>query len=272
MIHGWRRWETGYFATKSILRGAPQRTGSQSLFYSVMDIRGLARRILGRTTVASKFSAMLKIQHSSLVIDTLSKGIGGIDGDGVAVAYVYCDFSTPNMQSTSAVLGSVLRQVVGALAEIPDGIQQAFERAKRQADGCGLRLPEILDMLTKSVSSLKRVFICIDALDEFPTKHRAQLWDSLRSIVRECPKTRLFLTGRPQIRTEVEGYLLEEAGMVTIEPTSEDIRRYIEKRLKQALDKSIIDKKLRADIRRVIPKRVSGMYVLTRNAEFHKVG
>ena len=203
---------------------------------------------------------MLKNQHSSLVIDTLLKGI---DGDDVAVAYVYCDFTIQNMQSTSAVLGSVLRQVVGALAEIPDEVQGVFKKAGRQADGCGLRLPEILDMLTKFLPSLNRAFICIDALDEFPTKQRAQLWNSLQRMVRECPNTRLFLTGRPQIRTEVEDYLAKEAEMVAIEPTLEDIIRYIEERLNGDLDKSAIDEGLREDIRRVVPKRVSGMYVLT---------
>ena len=101
---------------------------------------------------------MLKDYHSSLVIDRLLKGI---DGDSEAVAYVYCDFTTQNMQSAGAVLGSVLRQVVGALEEIPDELQKAFERAKNQADGCGLLLSEILDMLTKFLPSLKRAFICI---------------------------------------------------------------------------------------------------------------
>ena len=166
------------------------------------------------------------------------------------------------MQSARTELGSALRQVVGALEKTPDEIQEAFEQAKRQADGCGLRLPEILDMLTKSVSSLKRGFICIDALDEFPTKHRAQLWGSLQRVVRECPNTRLFLTGRPQIRQEVEEYLPEEAQLIAIEPTLEDIGRYIEERLEGDLDTSTIDEELRADIRRVIPKRVEGMYVL----------
>ena len=203
---------------------------------------------------------MLKNQHSSLVIDTLLNGIGG---DGVAVAYVYCDFTIRNMQSTSAVLGSVLRQVVGALAKIPDEVQEVFEKAKRQADGCGLRLPEILDMLTKFLPTLNQAFICVDALDEFPTKERAQLWKSLQCVVRECPNTRLFLTGRPQIRTEVGVYFPGEADMVAIEPTEEDIRRYIEERLEGDLDKSTIDEELQADIRSVIPKRVSGMYVLT---------
>ena len=272
MIHGWRKWETGYFATKAFLHGAHQGTGRQSLSYSVMDIRGLARRILGMNHLASQSSAVLRNQHSSLVIDTLSNGIDGVDGDGVVVAYVYCDFGIRNMQSTSAVLGSVLRQVLGALREIPDEVRKAFERAKQQTDGCGLRVPEILDMLTKSLLSLKQGFICIDAIDEFPTMQRAQLWKSLQRVVRECPNARLFLTGRPQIKTEVEDYLPGEAQMVTIEPTLEDIRRYIEERLNEDLDKSTIDEELREDIRRVIPKRVSGMYVLTPDAEFHRLG
>ena len=181
----------------------------------------------------------------------------------MAVAYVYCDFTTRNMQSTSAVLGSVLRQIVGALGKIPDEAQQAFERAKKQTDGCGLRLPEILDMLTKFLPRLNRAFICIDALDEFPAKQRGQLWKSLQRVVRECPNTRLFLTGRPQIRAEVKEYLAEEAEMVAIEPTEEDIKRYIEERLKEDLDKSMIDEQLREDIRSVIPTKVEGMYVLT---------
>lgn len=67
-----------------------------------MDTQELARLISGMKFLAPQFSAMLKTQHSSLVIDTLLKGI---DGGDVAVAYVYYDFSTHNMQSTSAVLG-----------------------------------------------------------------------------------------------------------------------------------------------------------------------
>ena len=89
----------------------------------------------------------------------------------------------------------------------------------RSVDGCGLRLPEILDLLTKSLKGLERGFICIDALDEFSAKQRAQLWDSLQRVVRGCPNTRLFLTGRPQIRAEVEGNFPGDASLVEIEPT-----------------------------------------------------
>ena len=58
---------------------------------------------------------------------------------------MYCDFSVQNMQSASTVLGSVLRQVVGAFAEIPDDTQQAFERAKRQSTRNGYRVKLLLE-------------------------------------------------------------------------------------------------------------------------------
>ena len=210
---------------------------------------------------------MLKKKHSSLVIDELSNGI---DGNGMAVAYVYCDFSAQNVHSASTVLGSVLRQVVGALAEIPGEVQGAFDRAEEQVDGRELRLPEILDMLIKSLLSFKRGFICVDALDEFPANHRSQLWSSLQRIVRECPNARLFLTGRPQISAEVEGYFLEEASLVTIEPTSDDIGTYIKERLAEDLVMSAMNTELRLDIWRVIPKMAKGMYVLARDVEFRR--
>ena len=165
--------------------------------------------------MASQSSAVLKKQHSSLVIDTLN----GADGDGVAVPYVYCDFTTRNMQSTSAVLGSVLRQIVRALEEIPDEVQQAFELAKKQDDGCGLQLLGILDMLTKFLLSLDRGSICIGALDKSPTKHRAQLWSSLHRITQECSNMAIPYR-KVSDPSKVWGYFHEEADIVRIEPTS----------------------------------------------------
>ena len=139
---------------------------------------------------------MLRKQHSSLVIDTLSdrtkKG-------STAVAYVYCDFSAQNVQSAKTVLASVLRQVVGALARIPNEAQKAFKHAKTQVNGCGLWLKGILELLVLSLSRLQEGFICIDALDEFPANHRVELWESLQRVIRQCPNCRLFLSGRLQI-------------------------------------------------------------------------
>jgi len=55
-------------------------------------------------------------------------------------------------------------------------------------------------------------------MDKFLIKQRVQLWNSLERVVRECRNTSLALTGRPQIRTEVDDHLSNEDEMVAIEP------------------------------------------------------
>ena len=217
----------------------------------------------------SHVNAMVKKQHSSLVIDTLCDGISE---DNVAVAYVYCDFSTPNAQSASTVLGPLLRQVVGALTQIPGDVQTAFERSKSQVDGCGLRLREIIEMLIKSLSCLKWSFICIDALDEFPLKFRPQLWECLQRVVRQCPNTRLFVTGRPHIRNELEKYFPGAAGMLPISPSKDDIGLYLKMRLERDPEFDVMDDDLQTDILRVIPESIAGVFVLHAHVEIRSVG
>ncbi|RPA93327.1 hypothetical protein L873DRAFT_1705983, partial [Choiromyces venosus 120613-1] len=211
-----------------------------------------AKRVIlcyGGPGVGKTYISDAKKQHSSLVIDKLWRNI---DGGSVAVAYVYCDFSAGNAQTTSKVLGSVLLQVVGALPRIPRELQKAFQNAKREVDGCGFLLPEILEMLIKSLSSLKQGFICIDGLDEFPSKSRPKLWDSLHRVIRECPNTRLFLTGRPHIYREVETCFQQYVDMLSVNTASDDIGRYIVKRLEEDTDPDAMDEDLRAEILRVI--------------------
>ena len=57
-----------------------------------------------RIILAPLVSVMLKRPYSPLIINTLNR----IDGDSVAIAYVYYDFSTRNTRSASTVLRSVL--------------------------------------------------------------------------------------------------------------------------------------------------------------------
>jgi len=192
------------------------------------------------------------------VIDTLCDSI---DKDNVVVACVYCDFHAHKNQSASGVLAVLLKQLVAGAEPIPEEISEAFERAKREVDGRTLRLPEIRATLVKSLSALQRGFICIDALDEFPAKHRPELWDSLQHIVRECPNTRLFITGRPHIREEVKKYFPGFPDLAPLNPTKEDINGYIAMRLKKDSELDAMDAELEADILRSIAYRISGAYV-----------
>ena len=174
------------------------------------------------------------------------------------MACIYCDFHEHKLQSATGVLAALLKQLVAGVEPIPKEIKEAFERAKGKVDGLTLRLPEIHTMLIKSISSLRRGYICIDALDEFPTKHRPELWDSLQYIVRECPNIRLFLTGRPHIREEVKKYFPGYPNLSSIKPTEEDIREYVTMRLKKDPESDAMDPELEADILTIIPERISG--------------
>ena len=172
--------------------------------------------------------------------------------DDMAVACVYCDFRARDEQSATGLLGALLKQVLSALEPIPDVIQRAFSNPKHGVCGPKLLLPDILDMLIKSCQ--KRVFICIDALDEFPAKRRPELWESLQQIVRRCPNTRLFLTGRLHIREEVQEYFPARAEMLRISPRKDDIRSYLTMRLSQAPESDALDKELEAEILKTLPE------------------
>ena len=204
------------------------------------------------------------VNTSSLVIDTLSVSI---NEDNAAVACMYCDFQAHKEQSAAGVLAALLKQLVAEVGPTPQEIMRSFERAKRSVDIRTLRLPEICAMLAKSLSSLPRGFICIDALDEFPTKHRPELWNSLRGILGECPNTRLFISGRPHMQEEVKEYFPGCPYLMPIKPPKEDIQGYILTRLERDSKPDAMDMELGVEILRIISEKISGVYVTSAGSE-----
>jgi len=198
---------------------------------------------------------------SSLVIDRLCDGA---DVDNMAVACVYCDFSTQDEQSATGLLGALLKQVVLALEPIPGQVRKAFEGSRRGVGGRRLLLPDILVMFSESLQCLRRVFICIDALDEFPANRRPELWESWQKVVMKCQKIRLFLTSRLHIRDEVQKYFPSTAEMLPIISRTDDIGLYLRMRLRRDSELDAMNKELEADILRIIPEVASGTYVCSR--------
>ena len=153
------------------------------------------------------------------------------------------------------MLGAILKQLVNR-GGIPQHIREAFQKAKKEFGGRGLLLPDIVDILKRTVRPLPRLFVCIDALDESTEKDRRELLLSLREIVRVSSNTRIFLTGRPHIRDEIVRYFCETV-QITLSPTHGDIQSYLEMRLEGDPDPNVMDDELRADIMRIIPEKIS---------------
>jgi len=90
-------------------------------------------------------------------------------------------------------------------------------------------------MLRTAVASLPKAFICIDALDECQPKYLPELLESLRDIVQESPVTRIFLTGRPHVKENIQRCFTKVI-VIPISPNADDIRNYVEMRLDRDAD------------------------------------
>ena len=101
----------------------------------------------------------------------IDKLLDHFKGESVTVTCLYCDFQDQERQTAANMIGALIRQIVNALEMVPTEIDEAFERAAREVEGRGLRVPEIIKLLQAALVPVKRIFICIDALDECPEKH-----------------------------------------------------------------------------------------------------
>jgi len=135
---------------------------------------------------------------------------------------------------------------------------QSFSGPKEVISGQGLALSKIVEF-SQDISSSRCTFICMDALDEYPAGQRVGLLDSLNQILQKSPGARIFLTGRPHMRGEVERHLGGRAVTRSITPTENDIMIFLRAKLKADTMPDAMDESLEEEIIRNIPETVSEM-------------
>ena len=194
---------------------------------------------------------------SSLVIDKLCDE--AVERDA-AVTCFYFDFATRKEQSPINMLGSLVKQLVSRLKPIPNAIIREFQNQKMVIGGRGPQVSGILKMF-HTIATTTRTFICIDALDECAPEHRAVVLDSLRHILRGSPNTRIFMTGRPHVWCEIRRRLDGAAILISIEPTENDVLRYLRERLRNDPTPEIMNSTLEAGVLKSIPEASSETYV-----------
>ena len=160
------------------------------------------------------------------------------------------------------MLGSLLRQLVSGLEEIPEVVIRGFRNQKKVIGGRGLQVSGILKML-QTIATTKRTFICVDALDECAPEHRVVILESLGQIVQGSRNIRIFVTGRSHVQSEVERKLDGAVIFVLIEPTREGIVKYLREKLRNDTTPEIMSSTLKANIIESIPEIGSETYVET---------
>ena len=247
-------WGNGFSKQTSFRDGILGKMDPVTQCYFAMVIRAWGRLILGNTRFGRRDPRSLTVcNFSSLVIDRFCGS-----GQDMRVAGLYCDYLDRKEQTTPNMLGAMLKQLVGR-GDIPEDIQNAFEKAEDHIGGVRPKVPELVNMLKMAIGRRQRVVMCIDGLDESLVAHRNGLLRSLQSIVRESPNVRLFITGRPYITGEIKKYF-PHVDTITVSPTKEDTEVFLEMKLDGDPEPDAMDKHLRSDIMEIIPKTISKMY------------
>ena len=231
--------------------------------YSATEAEAWGRAISRKRNpiIAGDWKTVLltSLADSSLVIDKLCDE--AVEEE-TAVACFYFDFAAQNDQSPVNMLGSLLRQLVDGLEEIPEEVVLSFRSQRKVIGGRGLQVSGILKML-QTITATKRTFICVDALDECAPKHRMVILESLAQIVQGSLDTRIFLTGRSDVRSEVERKLDGAAAFILIEPRGDGIVKYLREKIRSDTTPAIMSSALEANIMESIPPLSSETYVET---------
>ena len=192
---------------------------------------------------------------SSLVIDTLRKRTRG---QNIAVVFLYCDYKAQKDQSAVNMIGGLVRQTALRALRIPSEIQSAFDESKQEG-GDGLQLPDMVKLFVKVTGSIEIVYICVDAVDEVLPQHRFEFLRALREILQDAPNVRLFLTGRPYIRGELDKHLTIRPYAIHIVADQGDITRYLIQKMEEDQDPGLMTEDLRGNIMKTILGKASGM-------------
>jgi len=182
----------------------------------------------------------------------------------MAVACFYYDFASREAQTPTNMLGSLVKQLVTGLGEIPGEIVQKFQNQKKVIGGRKLQLPDLVKMFA-AVSGSQRTFVCVDALDECLPEHQLEVLDALEQILSRSSKVRVFMTGRSHIGAVVGRGLGQKATRVLIKPREVDIVTYLRTKLRKDTTPEAMDSFLENDIMKMIPQDITETYVVVRD-------
>ena len=182
-------------------------------------------------------------------------------GQNAAVTCFYFDFAARKEQPATSMLGSLLRQMVSGTGRISEDIWRALREQREAVSGRRPQLGDIVNML-QLITSSQRTYMVIDALDECTAVQRYRLFDSLKVILEKSPNARIFVTGRPHIRAEIEIRLAGRVASVSVCPTRDDIVRFLRVRLSDDEIPDAMDESLEAEILENIPGNISEMWVV----------
>ncbi|KAF7378485.1 Ankyrin repeat domain containing protein [Mycena sanguinolenta] len=192
---------------------------------------------------------------ASIVVDHLQTNLAE---EKAGVAVLYLDHRATETQSPTNLLAALWHQLA-CERPVSSRVHEIYK--KHYPRGMRPSRTEVDCVLGSVISEYKRVFIIVDALDEYPEELRNTLLHDLWNL---GPAVRLMLTSRPHISID---HIILNIESLEIRANEEDIRKYLEgqirdsPRLSRHIQKSPA---LRELIEDKIVKRSDGMFLLAK--------
>lgn len=196
---------------------------------------------------------------SSIVVDHLNTNFE--NDAGVGIAYIYCSYQSQQKQEPEDLLMSLLKQLTQRRPSVPENVKSLYKHHKGKQTRPSFN--EIVKTLHSTIQLYSRVFIIIDALDEYHVLNNEGLNRLLSEVfsLQDQTEVNLFATSRSisEISSQFDGCICKE-----IRAQDDDILRYINGRIPKLLRSHIskyphVQDTIRSDILRAI----DGMYVHT---------
>jgi hypothetical protein len=187
--------------------------------------------------------------YSSLVVNHL--GIRASQ-ENIGVACLYMNHKETDSQTPQNLLGGLLRQLL-LKRSIPTPVHTTYEhhcdkRTKPTLEDLGI-------MLNSVISQYSKVYVVVDAMDEYPEESCKVL---LQSLSKFGLTTNLMITSRPNISAES---FFSGSSTLEIQATTDDIAHYVNQQISSSsLSKHIKGRpELHAKIKSTISSNAGGM-------------
>ncbi|KAF7354290.1 ANK-REP-REGION domain-containing protein [Mycena venus] len=209
----------------------------------------------GRTLWCHGIPGAGKTVLASKVVDYLS---AHSQQEKIGVACVYLNHKEAEAQPPAKLLAGIWRQLVLG-RDITSHVKQLYHRHLEK--GTNPSFNEIEDILCCAVGEFSRVYIVVDAVDEYPDDKRQVL---LKCLAMMDPPVHLMITSRPHI---TPNFCFPSIRTLEIRARKEDIQIYVDAhiQLSTRLSKHLYGRPdLRQEIHRKIGGTVDGMFLLAK--------
>ncbi|KAJ7444029.1 ankyrin repeat-containing domain protein [Mycena latifolia] len=176
-----------------------------------------------------------------------------------AVACIYLNHKEREVQTPENLLASVWKQLV-----VDRSLPQAAHDLYRHHCPRDTRpsLTEVFNLLQAAMGQHSKVYIIVDALDEYPEDQRNILLEHLSMLL--GPTTSLMMTSRPHVTLDD---LFPDVSGLEIKATEDDIHQYVDKQIQKSprLSKHVQTRpELHDEIKSEISRNADGMFLLAK--------